>query len=127
MQEVVCIELTHGWNEVFGCTSMITHSTVAEECYLPAKPDSGPQQLQDLCYKKSCWIDMLNTYDLGRFLNVWDRLVRCCIPKRLRFDEDVGDDEHTERGRALLRQEQARGVAGILGLFRDSRAFRAFS
>ena len=44
---------------------------------------------------------------LGRFLNVWDRLVRCCVPKRLRFDEDVGDDEHTERGRALLRQEQA--------------------
>jgi len=43
-----------------------------------------------------------------RFFNVWGRLVRCCIPKRLRFDEEVGDDEHTERGRALLRQEQAR-------------------
>ncbi len=43
-----------------------------------------------------------------RFFNVWGRIVRCCISKRLRFDEDVGDDEHTERGRALLRQEQAR-------------------
>lgn len=45
---------------------------------------------------------------MHRFLNVWDRLARCCTSKRLRFDEDVGDDQHTERGRALLRQEQAR-------------------
>ena len=45
---------------------------------------------------------------MHRFLNVWDRLARCCTSKRLRFDEDVGDDQHTERGRALLRQEQVR-------------------
>ena len=42
-----------------------------------------------------------------RFLNVWDSLARLCIPARYRFDEDSGSDENTERGRLLLRQEQA--------------------
>jgi len=42
-----------------------------------------------------------------RFLNVWDSLARLCIPKRYRFDEDQGSDDNTERGRLLLRQEQA--------------------
>ena len=41
------------------------------------------------------------------FLNVWDSLARLCIPKRYRFDEDQGSDDNTERGRLLLRQEQA--------------------
>ena len=45
---------------------------------------------------------------LRRFLNVWDSLARLCIPARYRFDEDTGSDENTERGRLLLRQEQAR-------------------
>ena len=44
---------------------------------------------------------------LRRFLNVWDSLARLCIPARYRFDEDSGSDENTERGRLLLRQEQA--------------------
>ena len=44
---------------------------------------------------------------LCRFLNVWDSLARLCIPARYRFDEDSGSDENTERGRLLLRQEQA--------------------
>ncbi len=44
----------------------------------------------------------------GRFLNVWDSLARLCIPKRYRFDVDEGSDDNTERGRLLLRQEQAR-------------------
>jgi hypothetical protein len=44
----------------------------------------------------------------ARFLNVWDSLARLCIPKRYRFDEDTGSDDNTERGRLLLRQEQAR-------------------
>lgn len=44
----------------------------------------------------------------ARFLNVWDSLARLCIPKRYRFDEDAGSDDNTERGRLLLRQEQAR-------------------
>ena len=44
---------------------------------------------------------------LRRFLNVWDSLARLCIPVRYRFDEDSGSDENTERGRLLLRQEQA--------------------
>ena len=43
----------------------------------------------------------------GRFLNVWDSLARLCIPKRYRFDVDEGSDDNTERGRLLLRQEQA--------------------
>ncbi len=43
----------------------------------------------------------------ARFLNVWDSLARLCIPKRYRFDEDSGSDDNTERGRLLLRQEQA--------------------
>lgn len=29
-----------------------------------------------------------------------------CLPKRFCFSEEQGDDEHTERGRRLLRQEQ---------------------
>ena len=33
-------------------------------------------------------------------------MVGICLPKRFRFSEERGDDEHTERGRQLLRQEQ---------------------
>ena len=39
---------------------------------------------------------------------MWDSLARLCIPKRYRFDVDEGSDDNTERGRLLLRQEQAR-------------------
>ncbi|KAK9843415.1 hypothetical protein WJX81_001086 [Elliptochloris bilobata] len=59
------------------------------------------------------WFPLVTAvYCMLLFLNVWDRLARCCIPKRLRFDEDIGDDQHTERGRALLRQEQEARVRG---------------
>ena len=53
--------------------------------------------------------ELINLKLVGaRFLNVWDSLARLCIPKRYRFDEDAGSDDNTERGRLLLRQEQAR-------------------
>ena len=53
--------------------------------------------------------ELINLMLVGaRFLNVWDSLARLCIPKRYRFDEDTGSDDNTERGRLLLRQEQAR-------------------
>ena len=44
--------------------------------------------------------------DACRYLNIWDAVVGICLPKRFRFSEERGDDEHTERGRQLLRQEQ---------------------
>ncbi len=43
-----------------------------------------------------------------RFCNVWDSLARVCMPRRLRFDEDAGSDDLTERGRLLLRDELVR-------------------
>lgn len=43
-----------------------------------------------------------------RFCNVWDSLARMCMPRRLRFDEDSGSDDLTERGRLLLRDELVR-------------------
>ncbi|KAK9907685.1 hypothetical protein WJX75_008089 [Coccomyxa subellipsoidea] len=61
------------------------------------------------------------------FLNVWDSLARLCIPKRYRFDEDAGNDENTERGRLLLRQEEEALARGLpmgsgLGLWGDQEA-----
>ena len=41
-----------------------------------------------------------------RYLNIWDAIVGVCLPKRFRFSQEEGDDEHTERGKTLLRQEQ---------------------
>jgi hypothetical protein len=48
------------------------------------------------------------------FCNVWDSLARLCMPRRLRFDEDAGADDGTERGRQLLREEQARSLFRLL-------------
>ena len=45
------------------------------------------------------------------FCNVWDSLARLCMPRRLRFDADEGADDCTERGRQLLRDEQASAVS----------------
>ena len=43
----------------------------------------------------------------SRYLNIWDAMIGLCLPKKFRFNEEEGDDAHTERGRTLLRQEQA--------------------
>ena len=56
-----------------------------------------------VCYTS---VPVLDVPSICRFLNVWDSLARLCIPKRYRFDEDAGNDENTERGRLLLRQEE---------------------
>lgn len=52
-----------------------------------------------------------------RFCNVWDSLARVCMPRRLRFDEDAGSDDLTERGHLLLRDELVRHHSGVLLLF----------
>ena len=40
-------------------------------------------------------------------LNVWDKLLYMCLPRRFRFDEDDDSNEYVEQGRTLLKKEQA--------------------
>ena len=62
-----------------------------------------------LAVTASSWVfpsNLLTCAGGCRLLNLWDALVRCCLPRRYRFDQDGGADDCTERGRTLLRQEQ---------------------
>ena len=62
-----------------------------------------------LAVTASSWVSPSNLLPCAggcRLLNLWDALVRCCLPRRYRFDQDGGADDCTERGRTLLHQEQ---------------------
>jgi hypothetical protein len=65
---------------------------------------------QTLCLEKPISAALTPVWVLVycRWLNVYDVLARLCIPKRYRFDEETGDDDHTERGKICVRQELVR-------------------
>ncbi|GBF88476.1 hypothetical protein Rsub_01189 [Raphidocelis subcapitata] len=47
------------------------------------------------------------------YLRLWDRLMGSCVSSKYRFTSDDLDDQHTERGRALIRKEMEAAANGV--------------